>query len=278
MVPFFSIHCRELPLDPRLHGICAGFESGRWRAEQLSRYLMEWLPAFSLSYSERKSIDDTNSVSQIRKAAQIVFDTDKYDRRGEFGELLLHALMCETVGTEPAISKIYFKDAVNNTVKGFDAVHVLDTPAGLELWLGEVKFYTDIGQAIRAVVTELEDHFKDDYLKKEFGLIANKLDPAWSGSSRLRDLLSRNRSLDEIVTAIVVPVLLTYDSETTKSHTQATAEYKAALATELQMHHANFASKNSVKKVRVELFLFPMASKAELVEQLNARLTAAQNL
>ncbi|MEN3029932.1 Hachiman antiphage defense system protein HamA [Chromobacterium amazonense] len=37
-----------------------------------------------------------------------------------------------------AISKIYFKDAVNNTVKGFDAVHVLATQNGLELWLGEV--------------------------------------------------------------------------------------------------------------------------------------------
>lgn len=179
MVPFFSVHCHQLALQPSLRGVCAGYESGKWRSEQLSRYLMEWLPEFSLSFSERESIRDTNLVSQLRKAAQIVYDTDKYDRRGEFGELILHALMRETVGTQSAISKIYFKDAVNNTVKGFDAVHVLDTPNGLELWLGEVKFYKDINQAIADVVPELAAHFQDDYLKKEFVLITNKLDPSW---------------------------------------------------------------------------------------------------
>ena len=70
MARFFSVHCHQLPLRPRLHGVCAGYESGKWRADQLSRYLIEWLPEFSLSYTERKSINDTNSVAQIRKAAQ----------------------------------------------------------------------------------------------------------------------------------------------------------------------------------------------------------------
>jgi hypothetical protein len=162
MSKFFSIHCHQLHLQPRLRGFCAGYESGKWRSEQLSRYLMNWLPEFALSYSERKSINDTNSVEQIRHAAQVVYDTDKYERRGEFGELILHAMMRETIGTEPAISKIFFKDSVNATVKGFDAVHVLNTPKGLELWVGEVKFYKNITQAIADVIPELEAHFKDD--------------------------------------------------------------------------------------------------------------------
>ncbi len=239
---------------------------------------MSWLPEFSLSYTERQSINQTNAVDKVREAAQIVYDTDKYDRRGEFGELILHALMRETVKTEPAISKIFFKDAVNNTVKGFDAVHVLDTPQGLELWLGEVKFYTSISQAISDVVAELEAHFEDDYLKKEFLLITNKLDAAWSGSKRLEALLHPNVSLDDVVSAIVVPVLLTYDSPTTRAAIKATAEYKAALEEELKKHHAQFKAKNNVTKVRVELFLFPMASKKLLLENMHKRLKAAQEL
>lgn len=278
MIPFFAVHCRQLSLQPRLHGVCAGFESGRWRAEQLSRYLMEWLPEFSLSFSELESITHTNLVSQLRKAAQIVYDTDKYDRRGEFGELILHALMRETMGTQSAISKIYFKDSVNNTVKGFDAVHVLSTATGLELWLGEVKFYRDIARAIADVVKELEEHFKDDYLKKEFALITNKLDPNWEGAEALKELLHRHRSLDEVVTAIVVPVLLTYDSPTVKNFTQASAKYKAALEAELLENHEKFVNKNHVEKVRIELFLFPMSSKDELLDQLHKRLLAAQAL
>ncbi|MDH6186510.1 DUF1837 domain-containing protein [Polaromonas sp. CG_23.6] len=278
MVQFFNVHCHQLTLQPRLHGVCAGYESGKWRSDQLSRYLMEWLPEFSLSYTERKSINDTNSVAQIRKAAQIVYDTDKYDKRGEFGELLLHALMRESMGTEPAISKIFFKDAVNSTVKGFDSVHVLDTPKGLELWIGEVKFYKSITKAISDVIPELEAHFKDDYLRKEFILITGKLDPHWSGTGRVTDLLHRNRSLDEVVTSIVVPVLLTYDSATTKGFTEASAAYKAALEAELQDNHRKFVAKNTVSKVRIELFLFPMADKSDLLIRLNKRLQAARDL
>lgn len=239
---------------------------------------MEWLPEFSLSYTERKSINDTNSVSQVRKAAQVVYDTDKYDKRGEFGELLLHALMREAIGTEPAISKIFFKDSVNSTVKGFDAVHVLDTPEGLELWIGEVKFYKSLSKAIADVVPELEAHFKDDYLRKEFILITGKLDPNWSCTSKVTDLLHRNRSLDEVVSSIVVPVLLTYDSATTKSFTEVSHSYRAALERELQEAHRKFVSKNTVKKIRIELFLFPMASKSDLLVRLNKRLQAAREL
>ena len=278
MHKFFSVHCHQLPLQPRLHGVCAGYESGKWRADDLSRYLMDWLPEFSLSYSERKSINDTNSVAQVRKAAQVVYDTDKYEKRGEFGELLLHALMREAIGTQPAISKIFFKDSINATVKGFDAVHVLDTPKGLELWLGEVKFYTSITKAIADVVPELEAHFKDDYLRKEFILVTNKLDPNWTFTQDLTDLLHRNKSLDEVVSSIVVPVLLTYDSATSKSFTERSQQYKAALEAELQANHTKFAAKNTVKKVRIELFLFPMASKVDLLNRLNKRLQAARDL
>ncbi|WP_310637805.1 HamA C-terminal domain-containing protein [Delftia acidovorans] len=278
MVSFFSVHCRQLNLAPKLHGVCAGYESGKWRAKELSHYLMEWLPEFSLSYSERTSIDQTNAVAQLRRAAQIVYDTDKYDRRGEFGELLLHALMRETVGTEPAISKIFFKDSINNTVKGFDAVHVLATASGLELWLGEVKFYKEIGIAIDHVAKELEEHFNDDYLKKEFGLIVNKLDRDWQGTTALKDLLHRNRSLDDVVSAIVVPVLLTYESSTSQSFSVASEAYKKLLEKELVAHHKKFMSKNKVTKVRIELFLFPMASKHELLTQLHKRLSAAQDI
>lgn len=239
---------------------------------------MEWLPEFCLSYSEHESIKGTNAVSQLRAAAQTVYDTDKYDRRGEFGELLLHALLRETVQTEPAISKIFFKDAVNNTVKGFDAIHVVDTLSGLELWLGEVKFYKDIGQAITDVTKELKAHFEDDYLKREFLLITNKLDPSWSGTSKLKQLLHRNVSLDDVVSAIVVPVLLTYESTTTQAYTKTCAEYTQKLEDELQKLHARFKMANSVTRVRIELFLFPMVSKQDLLDQLHKRLVAAQNI
>jgi len=63
--------------------------------------------------------------------------SDKYKKRGEIGELLLHVICREVFKTYPAITKYFYKDSANNTVKGFDAVHVVVGGDGLELWLGE---------------------------------------------------------------------------------------------------------------------------------------------
>jgi hypothetical protein len=66
---------------------------------------------------------------------QLAASTDKYQKRGEIGELLLHVICREVFKTYPAITKYFYKDSSNNTVKGFDAVHVVVTKTGLELWL-----------------------------------------------------------------------------------------------------------------------------------------------
>lgn len=118
-----------------------------------------------------------NSVSLIRRAAKVVYDTKKFKKRGEFGELLLHAIVRQVHKSIPAISKIYYKTANTDTVKGFDAVHVVGPPNHMELWLGEAKFYNDIGGAIRDVVTELETHLGTDYLRAEFNLITVRSTP-----------------------------------------------------------------------------------------------------
>ena len=276
--PFFETVVHDLTGAPALLGVCASYESGAWRCEQLSKYLMNWLPEFCLSFSERQKINDETAVAAIRQAAKVVYDSDKYDRRGEFGELLLHAILREKYKTIPAVSKIYFKDSVNDTVKGFDAVHVVSIGNALELWLGEVKFYKDISQAIAAVVDELQAHFEDDYLKKEFILIGNKVDSNWPHADKLKLLLDPNTSLDKVFTQVCVPVLLTYDSTITAAHKAYDAAYRAAIETELRHHHAEFASKNDLTKVTVHLLLLPLATKAALLTALHKTLQAWQQI
>ncbi|MED5681866.1 DUF1837 domain-containing protein, partial [Enterobacter hormaechei] len=105
----------------------------------------------------------------------------------------------------PAISKIFFKDSSNHAVKGFDAVHVIPTQTGLELWLGEVKFYQDIAKAITDVCKELDAHFEREYLREEFLLIRGKIDEAWPHAGALHKLLDESTSLDEVFDGVVVP-------------------------------------------------------------------------
>jgi hypothetical protein len=240
---------------------------------------MEWLPEVALRHSERESLRHDTAVRSLARAARTVFETDKYKRRGEFGELLLHILLRQEYGTIPAISKLFYKDSPNDTVKGFDAVHVVAKPDALELWLGEAKFYTDISAAIRDVVAELETHTKTPYLRTEFAAIVNKIDPAWPHADRLRLLLDKDTSLDKVFKCARIPVLLTYDSDCVCRNTAECEEYVAAFTAEVRAHHAKFAESLKGKlpaEVSVHLFLLPLGKKKHLVDAIQARLKAWQ--
>jgi hypothetical protein len=113
----------------------------------LARHLIEWLPEFALTETEREGVRAHNAVALVGAAARSLYTSHNYERRGEVGELLLHIVLRQFFGAVPAISKVWFKDAANDTVKGFDAVHVVASESLLELWLGEVKFYSDVASS-----------------------------------------------------------------------------------------------------------------------------------
>jgi hypothetical protein len=280
--PFLTVRCHRTDLSPSLCGLCVGYERKTWRAEQLADHIVSWLPEFALTSTEIASLNHANAVELIRKAAQTVYQTDKFAKRGEFGELFLHAAIRQVHDSLPAISKIYYKSAVNDTVKGFDAVHVVGPPDDMELWLGEAKFYDDIGRAIRDVTKEIQDHLATDYLRSEFLLIGNKIDDGLPHSDALKRLLAQETSLDEVFSRACIPVLLTYDSDCVASYDQVCTQYISAFETEVTMHHATFntALKNGdlPTEVRVHLFLLPLWQKAALVEILDRKLKTWQQI
>ena len=49
-------------------------------------------------------------VDRLAEAAKTVYTTEKYKKRGEFGELILHLILRDFFETVPLLSKIYFKD------------------------------------------------------------------------------------------------------------------------------------------------------------------------
>jgi len=273
---FLEFRVHHLNMDPGLTAACVGYEHGTWRREQFAEHVLEWLPEFALSPNENEALRTHNAVSLIRRTAKSIYATDKYRRRGEFGELLLHILMRQAFHTIPAISKIYYKDSANDTVKGFDAVHVLNSQPDLELWLGEAKFYTNIGDAITAVAAELNDHTERDYIRGEFAIIGNKVDDSWPGAKALRDLIHRNRSLDEVFSRLCIPVLLTYDSPTIGRHDCVDPSYICDFTSEVKQHYKTFGKAGLPRAIRIHLFLLPLERKSELVESLHERLNKWQ--
>lgn len=265
--------------------LCAGFERGQWRNDQLADHVMEWLPEFALDYSELSEISHANALRMTKKAAKIVYQTQKYGLRGEFGEVLLHIAIRQVYETLPAISKIYYKSAVNETVKGFDAVHIVKRDDDIELWIGETKFYENLTKAIYDVSKEIIDHLETDYLRSEFILIKNKIDPNWPEAEKLNNLLHENTSLDEVFARVCIPILLTYDSDVVDNSVLCNEEYKEKIKDELKNAYSNlrikldseYENKFSQKfPLTAHVILIPLKEKKKLIAALDARLKALQ--
>ncbi|MDV3449172.1 DUF1837 domain-containing protein [Bacillus safensis] len=259
-------------------GFSVGYEFEEFRYEALVELIFSAVLDFSLPESEKKSITPVNAQRKMRNAAKAVYTSDKYSKRGEFGEILLHIIMRDYYNSIPAISKMYYKDGSNETVKGFDAVHIVPVEQELELWLGEVKFYNNMSNAIRDVIPELVVHTEKKYLRNEFLFISNKIDPLWEYADKVKNLIDERTSLDKIFQRIRIPVLLTYDSEVVKSFKVMCNDYKNALINELNKHHETFRKKDIPKNVDIVLILLPFEHKKVLVEKLHQKLKVWQQL
>lgn len=278
---FFKIIVHDDSSIPTLLGICAGFENGEWRGQRLADNLFNCIPDFCLSYSEVHEVDSTEWMDKLRKSVAMIYNSPKYKSRGEFGELLLHYILKDFYKTIPAISKMYFKDGPNETVKGFDAVHVIENDEGLlDLWLGEVKFYKNASQAIKDVIPEIEEHFAHDYLRTEFIAITNKLDKESPFYEKLSQLISPDTSLDEIFERICVPVLITFNSKVIDKHVKYTDAYKEEMRTEMEKYFKQFETQFEKLGIDIEvhLFLLPLKTKETFVQMLNNKLNLWQQL
>lgn len=269
-----------------LLGVCAGHEDSRWRYRALSNDLIEWAMDWILPHDELDTISRTNAFRLMGKALSRIYKTADTELRGEIGELLLHIILRKFLNSERAISRIYFKDAANDTVKGFDAAHIVEVPTadgsdgGLELWLGESKFFKNSSQAIGAVLDELELHLDTQYLRSEFAAISDKIESGWKHADRVKALLRQEVSLDQVFERVVIPVFITFNSDVTGRHTRSNEAYidevSAQMRQEWEAFRRRFEKRTMPREVKIQLILLPMATKKDLLDAFDERLKAWQ--
>ncbi|TQJ35757.1 HamA C-terminal domain-containing protein [Arthrobacter sp. SLBN-122] len=268
-----------------LLGVCAGHEDAQWRFRALSNDLIEWAMDWILPHEELANISRANAFRLMGKALGRIYKTKDTELRGEIGELLLHIILRKFLNSQRAISRIYFKDAANDTVKGFDAAHIVEIPGdgsdgGLELWLGESKFFKNSSQAIGAVLDELEDHLETQYLRSEFAAISDKIESGWQHADKVKALLRQEISLDEVFERVVIPVFITFDSEVTGRHKRSNQAYRdeitAQMKREWEAFQRRFGKRTMPREVKIHLILLPMATKKDLLDAFDERLKAWQ--
>lgn len=268
----------ELVLEEKISEVSlrayhVGFEENRFRLQPLVDVICQVIPEFALGYHEGASIPATEVIDKLREAAKTVYDTDKYERRGEFGELILHLLLRDFCDTLPLVSKIYFKDSNNVTVHGFDGVHVT-TGAEKKLWLGESKLYRDGYAGVRELANDLFAHIEGDYLRKEFCLISRRLPESTPDIEHWRNLMHKHQTLENIYKGICIPMVCTYSSGIFTTHKAATTEYVMDFTKECYELKKRFEShrKKPTTSVEAILMLLPVSCKDELVGELDKRL------
>jgi hypothetical protein len=277
--PFNShLVLEEVIGDATLRAYSAGFEQNVFRLQPLVSLLCDVIPEFALGYHAGTAIPLPELRRRLKEAATRVYTTDKYHKRGEFGELVLHLLLRDFCGSVPLISKINFKDADNATVHGFDGVHVVVDGSEKQLWLGESKLYADGNEGVKELAKDLGKHLQRDYLRREFSLIETKLPEQTANIEYWRQLFHEYTRLEDILDRIVIPLVCTYSSDVFAHHSDATSEYLTAFKAECIAMHQMFLKHKIATDVDVVLMLLPVPSKVDLVDELHKRLKAMQSI
>lgn len=255
-----------------------GYDQNKFRLKPLVDVIRKVIPEFALGYIAGHQIASAQAVEKLREAAISVYTTEKYKKRGEFGELILHLLLRDFCDTIPLISKIYFKDADNATIHGFDGVHVTMKDGEDKLWLGESKLYGNGKAGVIDLANDLKEHFAADYLRREFQLISKKLPSDFPEIEHWRNLMDQHQKLDNIYSSIVIPMVCTYTSDVCRNHCQETDEYIKDFTAECRDLEKEFQSKNIRTNLEVILMLLPVYDKDELNSELDKRLKAMQQI
>ena len=230
-------------------------------------------------------------VKEIREANKYFISAnedveDRYLKRGEFGELILYYLLERQFNKPQLISKIYFKDNPSGMVHGFDAVHY-DKEKN-ELWIGESKFYKSLSKALQDLANDLSGHFNVNFFDSEFVIINNRLSDYYDDSEvsdEIRELIGSSTFIQRL-SNINACFFALFDSEILDNFKfndlgNTHSDFKDILENfakdtrkKFDQKIKDFANKDRLK---INLFLFPVKSKFELVKKLHEKLKREQN-
>ncbi len=274
-----------------------------YRIKHLVEKLTHVIHEFAFGFHEGQQTDNSETLSKLVEAAKSIYRVDsfqrvkdiysnngsieddvedKYLRRGEFGELILHLLLRDFHQTIPLLSKIYFKDSFGHTVHGFDAVHI--QPETNTLWLGESKLYKNGKNGLKALIGDIKEHFKSDYLDSEFLVVSKKIKHFENipEKDKWLSLMSGSTKLSEKLSTINIPLLCTYDCGLFSSHSDENSkefldEYSSEML-ELKNYFDQLNDHPLKTNLNIILILFPVQNKTELVKRLHNKLSTLQSL
>lgn len=276
----FLIRISVLPGDkPRLDLSCAGYDGGKWRGKGLANYLMSWLPDYALNDEQLQHFTHASGWTQFREAAARIYTTKYADKRGEIGEISLHAICRQHFNTVPLVPRVFYLTGTNELVKGFDLVHYRNPhpKQPIELWLGESKFYKNRSTAIADAIASLRKHIDHGFLKNDKLLIGPQIPHSTPRYEDIRAIFRDNTPIDDLKARAVFPIGIFAESPAVKSKTNHDAAYFSAINAELSALSASVVQSGLTAEIQILLIYVPLLSKSEIIKHFDSKLKAIQD-
>lgn len=255
---------------------CAGFELGKWRCSQLAFHLAEWLPDYALIEEELR-VDHGNMMLKLNQAAIRVYTSEKYKKRGEAGEIALHAVCRDFFQTIPISPRVFYKSASNDLVKAFDMVHArLPEGEPVELWLGESKLWEQGDSAIADAIKSVRAHIDAGFLANEKLILGPQIPKDTPRYEEIVKLFHKSTSLDAFLKSSVFVIGILCDSASTAAALQHDAQYLAGVEAEMEKLAKSLNDTGLPGQLRMLLAYIPLATKESLVAAFDQRLKGLQ--
>ena len=272
----FLTKIHENSIAPQRRTYCAGFELESWRCDGLADHLISWLPEFALP-EEELNITHANAYVKLKQAAIRVYTSEKYNKRGEAGEIALHAICRDFFGTIPISSRVFYTSSSNEVIKSFDLVHAKIYGDGkTKVWLGESKLYTDRKEAIRDAISSITEHIDRGFLKNQKLLLGPQIPKSTPEYSKIVSLFSSTTSIDALLNSAVFVVGIFADGDAAKEASCSNAEYITGCAEECDALAATLRDNGITQKIRIMLIYVPLKSKSDLVASFDGKLKGLQ--
>lgn len=276
--PFLAERISKTDPPIKVICLCAGYQSKKWRGKQLADHLFAWIPHVALTEDEKVSFNLANWDDRISHAAAKVYKTQKTTSRGELGEILLHIACILNFKAEPLICKLILKTSSNDTVKGFDGIHLLRDGAGdFRILLGESKFWENPKRGIKDAIKSLKEHVVEEFLDTEKAMLLSHIPKHLKEDEDLTKLFSRQVSSDELMAKAIFPVLVGYESKSVNKHEIVSDEFKNEIELEIEALRDYFISELGIASMpEIVLVFVPMGSKYSVISRFDQKLNAYQ--
>jgi hypothetical protein len=255
---------------------CAGFQMQAWRCKPFARHLIEWLPDYALTEDEL-DLHHGNAFDKISQAAVRVYTSEKYQTRGEAGEIALHAICRDFFDTIPISPRVFYQSASNDVVKAFDMVHARIIENDVEIWLGEAKLYQNRPAAIAEAIRSVQKHLTEGFLTNQKLLLGPQIPKNAPHYSTIRALFSSQASIDRLLESAVIAIGILCDSDAVAAATKRDPPYVRSVTDELQEMLSDVREAAFSKTVRINLIYVPLLSKTKLADAFDKRLKGLQD-